>query len=612
MRDNRGEQIGFPWALILAWFVIYLSLQALFVGQSGISSSSEAREVQVIDVILRDGTWALPLRNGVIPSKPPLYHWLGAGVSIVAGGVSEFSARFTSQTCCALTMILVSLTTFKFASLTRTYQGNRHPRRAALIACAVASLTYGLYQMGCLAMVDMTFTLTFWLALAAVILGIRSSSIDGTYLSEFGRTFFWFFCALAVLARGPIGLVLPVALAGMAGICVVGLKKAAGLFLRPSFGWLAVLIPLVWYYLAYRVGGDAFVQRQILFENIKRFSGGEFVNSESWWFYFPSLLRTTFPWGVILLMFLFKGVISKSTVSYPGSKALSRWLPSILLFFGLGLLSLSSGKRHSYLVPLLPLIAVQLGVEISSAFERGGAPLRVRTLRAGRATEFSLTVFAMIFIFGISALIELGILSNVELRDAYAAIPMVIARLAIIIGAIAIVTVIGARKGVFGSLISVWFLMVVIMTGVVNGGLAVKAHLKGFDDMARTWLDTAAKGDRLAVFKHQFDEYFDPILFYVRRPVELLSLDSFSRECDPGTVYAGKRSWLDAHEDLFRGDIIRIVTLRERFLARRGDSQRDLVFFRCSKYRREDAPREPEQMLRDAGLWFKRRGNHRG
>jgi 4-amino-4-deoxy-L-arabinose transferase-like glycosyltransferase len=583
---THQDQSKFPSTLIALGVFVYIALQAIFVGQAGIGGSSEARESQVVDVILREGNWILPLRNGVIPSKPPLYHWLAAGVSIVAGGVSEFSMRFTSQICCAVVIVLVSLVTFKFASLTRLYQSVDHPRRSALLAAAISSLTYGLYQMGCLAMVDMTFTLTLWSALSAVVLGVRHDPDRGFYLGRLGCALFWLFCAFAVLARGPLGVVLPVALVGVAGVCTVGLRRTVLLFLKPSLGWLAFALPLVWYYLAYQIGGEAFVDRQILFENLKRLSGGEHVNSEAWWFYLPSVLRTSAPWGLVLLLFFLKSLRERRTLSYaessPLRRALSRWLPGPLLLFAITLLSISSGKRHSYLVPILPLIAVQLGVEISSAFERGGATLRARLLRVGRRTEVWLTTFAMLAFFGISVVLELGILSNPNIRDAYNAIPMIVAWFGVLIAACGLLAFIGVRRGLFGTFASLWFLILVLMTGIVNGGLAVKAHLKGFDDIARTWLQTAARNERLAVFKHPFDEYFDPILFYVRRSVDLLSLDSFSRECNPSTVYAAKRSWLDAHDELFKGDIIRIVTLRERLLARRSDSSRDLVFFRCS------------------------------
>jgi 4-amino-4-deoxy-L-arabinose transferase-like glycosyltransferase len=584
---NSARKSGisrFPWRIVSGGVLVYLVLQALFVGIPGISGSSEAREVQVVDVIVREGTWTLPLRNGIIPSKPPLYHWLAASLSLALGEVSEFTARFTSQLCAAAGLVVVSLVTFCFAAKTRSDQGHGHPRRAALLSIAILSLTYGFYQLGCQAMVDMTFTLCVWLALGALALSCRCDASARSPVTELGRTLFWLFCSVGVLARGPLALVLPVALAGVAGWCALGFTRTVRLFLRPSFGWFMVVIPVAWYYLAYLVGGEAFLERQLFFENIKRFSGGEFVNSESWWFYLPSVLRTTFPWGLVLLGVFVATVARPQTLSYPEAPRRIRWLPLILLGVGIGLLSLSSGKRHSYLLPLLPLVAIQLAVELSTMFERGGDRARARAVRVGRITEITLTTAAMLLLIALGIFGEFFATGSGYLSEAYAALPIAISRLSVLILGCALVAFVGMRRQLSSLYSCVWCLMLILMTGAVAVGAAVKAHLKGFEQISVAWLATAAETERLAVFKHPFDEYFDPILYYVHRPVTILPLEAVSKECTAGTVYAAKRAWLDAHEGLFKGQLVRVLTARERLAARKGDGSRDMVFFRCGTF----------------------------
>jgi hypothetical protein len=69
-------------------------------------------------------------------------------------------------------------------------------------------------------------------------------------------------------------------------------------------------------------------------------------------------------------------------------------------------------------------------------------------------------------------------------------------------------------RGVFGTGLGV----AAIMTVAFHTGTAIKAHLKGFEGMASRIL--AEAGDEpFAVYKERYDEYFDPILFYLRRPV---------------------------------------------------------------------------------------------
>jgi 4-amino-4-deoxy-L-arabinose transferase-like glycosyltransferase len=564
--------------------VIYLLLQAVCIGVPTISGSSEAREAQVVDVILREGTWILPLRNGVIPSKPPLFHWFAAFVSTLSGGVTEFSVRFASQLAAALCIALVAAVAYRLAGLLQTFQGPGHPRRSALLAAGILSLTYGFYIMGCQAMVDMTFASCVWASLAALVYGIQPAGRESQkeYVHWFCRALFWLFAFVGVLARGPLGLLLPIALACTAGLVTVGFRATLALVCKPSVGWLAIAIPIVWYVSAYTVGGEAFLDRQIFFENIKRFSGGEFVNSEVWWFYLPSLLRTTFPWGIIVLYIVFIEARRRRSLSYPRERALYRWTPLVLLCVGVLLFSLSSGKRHSYLLPLLPFVGLQLGIEISSILERGGVIVRQRLLTGARRVEVVLGVLS-ILIFGVLSLaIASDLISSRYFQEAYGAASHVLTRMGGVILGVSLISFAVIRRSLGAVCASAWLMMLVVMTTVVAAGASVKGYFKGFDDMSSTWLATAGQGDELAVLKNRFDEYFDPLLFYVRRPVRLLPLESVPGECRDATVYATKRAWLDAHEQLFIGTIVRVATVRERASAFKEKADRDIVFFRCS------------------------------
>ena len=61
----------------------------------------EAREALVVRDIIRHDRWLLPLRNGELPSKPVLYHWIGASLT-VALGYSDFTIRLPSVLAAAL------------------------------------------------------------------------------------------------------------------------------------------------------------------------------------------------------------------------------------------------------------------------------------------------------------------------------------------------------------------------------------------------------------------------------------------------------------------------------------------------------------------------------
>src|SRR5215210_4151766 len=60
-------------------------------------TKGEPREATVVWEIYTTGEWILPLRNGhIIPSKPPLFHWLGTGTSFARGELTEWTIGFPS------------------------------------------------------------------------------------------------------------------------------------------------------------------------------------------------------------------------------------------------------------------------------------------------------------------------------------------------------------------------------------------------------------------------------------------------------------------------------------------------------------------------------------
>lgn len=76
---------------------------------SVIGTSSEAREAHIVRVMVGTGDWILPTRNGLLPSKPPLHHWLAAGAGLMVGRVSEVVARLPSVLAGGLILLLTGL-----------------------------------------------------------------------------------------------------------------------------------------------------------------------------------------------------------------------------------------------------------------------------------------------------------------------------------------------------------------------------------------------------------------------------------------------------------------------------------------------------------------------
>lgn len=92
--------------------LILLSLTFLpWLGMSLFNTKGEPREAIVAVSMLQSGNWILPESfGGDIPYKPPFLAWCIAVISLITGGVTEFSSRLPS----AIAVIAMGVATYKF------------------------------------------------------------------------------------------------------------------------------------------------------------------------------------------------------------------------------------------------------------------------------------------------------------------------------------------------------------------------------------------------------------------------------------------------------------------------------------------------------------------
>jgi 4-amino-4-deoxy-L-arabinose transferase-like glycosyltransferase len=204
--------------------------------------------------------------------------------------------------------------------------------------------------------------------------------------------------------------VLPVLLALTFGVSTIGVSRSLKQLIKPSLGWAFFLLPVAWYLAAFQRGGEAFIDRQLIFENVRRVVGGEHMNTQPWWFYLPSLARTTFPWwllcGYLMVQFfpfLKPGLHrheEESTTLPPAlhSHTRFRFVPIFCFLAGLILFSIPSGKRHSYLLSLLPFIALQIAVLLSEVIHREGLSGRAGILKCINSIGAALIPVSVLFV----------------------------------------------------------------------------------------------------------------------------------------------------------------------------------------------------------------------
>jgi 4-amino-4-deoxy-L-arabinose transferase-like glycosyltransferase len=175
-----------------AWPILLIFGVALYLVNLGgypLYTKGEPREAVTVFDIVHGGGVILPQRAGIeIPSKPLLMHWLAALVSLVIGGVNEFSVRLPSA---GLAIAGVIVCYF--------YVRQLFDNVTALIAAFILATTFQYLQAATGARVDMT--LTFFMEVAFFEFILMAEGLTRR------RMLLYVAIALAVLTKGPIGLV---------------------------------------------------------------------------------------------------------------------------------------------------------------------------------------------------------------------------------------------------------------------------------------------------------------------------------------------------------------------------------------------------------------------
>jgi len=518
-------------AAVIIFFILLLASARL----PQVATSSEAREIQVAREILIQQEWILPSRNGVVPSKPPLFHWIVAGIGTLKGEVSVALARAVSTSAAALSVLL---------AVWIAGQISRSLGRAAPVACwwacVVATLTYGAVMQAGLAMVDSVFALTVAAAIASIVVGMCRQSSVGIQPREF--TLFYLACGLGVLAKGPLGLVLPLIIAVPLTILSIGWRAALRIWLIPRLGWiLVVALALSWYLLAAREGGEEFITRQIFFENLDRFTGGERVNSKAPWFYFPSLLRSAAPWSWLLIPVVWHHLRQQRDESAwrktdPETRRRSglEWAGAVWLGSGILLLSIASGKRHSYLLPLFPGLAIYLGVRgpvwWQSLPHRITSGVRYVVNFIDRRSIWIL-IFIMLCIEFLRQLPQLATKLSIDLSPQLIAASTFFDRAAVIAAAVLglLAIVIFFSRNRFDAAWRGWLLASMFLIFAVFMGNGVKAEIKDFGAVAEQVRNKLPQAAKLTVVREKLSEEFDVLLMYLQLPARFIDLDSISQ-----------------------------------------------------------------------------------
>jgi len=280
-----------------------------------------------------DGQWLVSHVNGVVHNhKPPLFFWLIAILSLPLGRVTSITARLPS--------VLASLGT---VAMTLRLGRRSSSEKTAVLAAFVLASSYMFWDKARTAQIDALLCCLIWVALSAFE-GWRSGDLDGRRAG----LIFWAAGALAVLAKGPVGLLLPLGIA----LVTLAFDRELGDWRRfaPLSGPLAfALICGAWVAAATLWGPADYSVWGALKEHFVDRGLHGMHHTQPWWYYAKVLPPQLLPWT-----FLVPGAL---VMAWRRRDRMDRFLLVTVIFVVL-FFSISTEKRTLYVLPAFPAFAL--------------------------------------------------------------------------------------------------------------------------------------------------------------------------------------------------------------------------------------------------------------
>jgi 4-amino-4-deoxy-L-arabinose transferase-like glycosyltransferase len=542
----------------LAHYALLLAVTAALtlpgLGAVSLWDIDEGLNAEAAREMLESGDWVVPTFNfKPRTAKPALLYWLQA-LSYQRFGVTEFAARLPSALAGAVAVLLTY-------QLGRRMFGPATGLLAGVVTVSTVQVTVLTHAATPDALLLACLMLTMWL----FWIGAENGGRHWTWMTGAGG-------GLAVLAKGPVGVVMPAAivgyyfLAGRQGRRLLDRRLLLGLM-------LVVAIAGPWYALVGAETRGRFLKSFWETENVGRFLAPMEGHSGPAWYYLVAVLIGLGTWSVVLWPALHDAMRSCSRpsnqdprLSPPKETVSVRFLVCWLAVY-IGFFSLAQTKLPNYIVPAYPPLAL-LTARFLDRWRRGVVPFH---------RWLALASLALLTLIGVGVGAGLLVAGGVMTPAA--------ARLQTITGLagwawIGVVPVAGAAAGY-------WCLNRDRRAGVVTALAAAAVGFVGLAVLLPVRAVESVKGPRALVAAagvcRPTDEvrvaslgYFQPsLVFYCRREVSSLYLPKEAVDLLRGPLPAyvfcpaevgemlaasGAGRLTARHRDVFRGAEVVVVT----------------------------------------------------
>jgi 4-amino-4-deoxy-L-arabinose transferase-like glycosyltransferase len=369
------------WLVIVAVAITIMAgaLTLNRLGAADVCGTNEAVEGIFVQQMVEHGNLLFPLENGHSPMyKPPLFHWTATAIDRLANinKVMALNLRLPSAIHALAGVILTIYFSWDFI-------GGEGACLAGLILCG----SYQYIEQGRIGRVDMT--LCFFETLALFVFmwwhagtpererktqrkeadGERESKQREPSRRYWLRYVFALALGLGVLAKGPVGAILPAAACGIFLLAERRTDRIKALA-TPGPLLLALVTGGSWYAACLIARRYGFLGRQLGSENFGRFFGA--LGKMAPWYYLKPIFLNSVPFSLLVPIAVFFALrtfwrdwsnsASRETSARDGDARAREavrlfaiyWLLSVFFF------SMAAYKRRAYLLPLWPVSAVMI------------------------------------------------------------------------------------------------------------------------------------------------------------------------------------------------------------------------------------------------------------
>lgn len=339
------------WQDIFLLSVILSIFFSVLLGVRPLSVPDEARYSEIPREMIVTGDYVTPRLNTIkYFEKPALFYWIQAA-SIRSFGLSEWAVRLPTLILSILGCLMVYLTA-------RTV----FDRASGFLAGLMLSTSVLYFAMAHTITLDMALTVFLTGSLGSFLIAIDKSERLSRNLWLWSA---YAFAALAVLTKGLVGIVLPMAIIGT-WIIVCGQWKL--LFKMNLFSgillFLAITIP--WHFIVQRANPE-FFHFYFFEQQFLRYLTLYAKRFQPVWFFIPIFILGFFPWIVFLVQSLRHHwpISWKDRVLQKKPLFLMIWASVTFIFF-----SLSKSKLIPYIVPVFPPLAILVGNYLAAHLDK--------------------------------------------------------------------------------------------------------------------------------------------------------------------------------------------------------------------------------------------------